>query len=274
MREDLEIEIRNIKYRIREEDPTGFEDAVKLVEQYPENSRAWDTLACAHQAKNDYPAAIAALSRAIELNPKRPVLFLKRGEYALHTGDHERAVADLSQSLVLSDELNWNACREELHFLRAETFVQLGKKAEALADLSHVRDDYVSWRAEPRSKADLLVLCGASVPPPNEQEEEQAPLSSPMPESPDEEEIVLANELGEAGLAAVDAALLKQVIHRYQKAARVIVDALDFGRYPLDDTHVRLFARRLIALAEAGAIKARGNLLNPRRSEVRLPDEP
>ncbi|MDI1481123.1 hypothetical protein [Polyangium sp. y55x31] len=95
-----------------------------------------------------------------------------------------------------------------------------------------------------------------------------------MPESPDEEEIALAKELGEAGLAAVDAALLKQVIYRYQKAARVIVDALDFGSYPLDDTHVRLFARRLIALAESGAIVARGNLLNPRRSEVALPDEP
>ncbi|MDC0744980.1 tetratricopeptide repeat protein [Polyangium mundeleinium] len=261
--------IRNIKYRIRKSDPTGFEDAVRLVEQYPEDPHVWDTLAYAHSSSDDYVAAIAAISRAIELNPKDPALFFDRGEYALQTGDHERAVADFGQGLVLCDEPRWEYLREVLHFLRAEAFVHLGKKAEALADLSHVRDDYRYWTTELRSKADLLVMCGESVPPLKEKEE--APLSSPMPESPDEEEIALGKELGEAGLAAVDAALLKQMTHRYLKAARIIVDALDFGSYPLDDTHVRLFARRLIALAEAGTIEARGNLLNPRRSEVCLP---
>ncbi|MDC3961835.1 tetratricopeptide repeat protein [Polyangium jinanense] len=268
--------IRNIKYRIRKDDPTGFEDAIRLVEQYPEDPHAWDTVAYAHEARKDYPAAIAAISRAIELNPKDPALFFDRGEYALQTGDHERAVADFGQGLILCDEPRWEYLREVLHFLRAEAFVHLGKKAEALADLSHVRDDYRFWTTELRSKADLLVMCGESVPPPKEQEqEEEPPVTSPvMSETPDEEEAALAKELGEAGLAAVDAALLKQVIYRYQKAARVIVDALDFGRYPLDDTHVRLFARRLIALAESGAIVARGNLLNPRRSEVGLPEKP
>ncbi len=273
MSEDLERVIRNIKYRIRKEDPTGFEDAVRLTELYPEAPDVWDTLAYAHSSNDDYVAAIAAISQAIELNPQNPALFFDRGEYALKTGDHESAVADFGQGLILCDEPRWKYLREALHFLRAEAFVQLGKKAEALAELSHVQDDYRFWTTELRTKADLLVMCGASVPPPKEKEE--PPVSSPyMSESPDEEEAALAKELGEAGLAAVDAALLKNVIYQYLKAARVISDALDFGSYPFDDTHVRLFARRLIALAEAGAIIARGNLLNPRRSEVRLPERP
>lgn len=274
MSEDLDRVIRNIKYRIGQKDPTGFEDAVRLAEQYPEEPRVWRTLAYAHEMKNEYAAAIAAGTRAIELSPKAPALFFKRGEYALQTGDHERAVADFSQGLVLSDESKSDYYRETLHFLRAEAFAQLGKKAEALADLSHVRDDFSFWTTQLRSKADLLVLCGESVPPPKEKEEEPAVLSPSMPEYPDEAEVALARELGEAGLAAVDAALLKHVIHREQKAARVIGDALDFGRYTLDDTHVRLFARRLITLAEAGTIEARGDLHNPRRSEVRLPKKP
>jgi tetratricopeptide (TPR) repeat protein len=104
MSEDLDRVIRNIKYRIGQKEPTGFTDAVRLAEQYPEEPRVWHTLAYAHEMKNEYAAAISASTRAIELNPKEPALFFTRGGYALHTGDHERAVADFSQGLVLSDD--------------------------------------------------------------------------------------------------------------------------------------------------------------------------
>jgi tetratricopeptide (TPR) repeat protein len=287
MSEDLDRVIRNVRYRIRKRDPSGFADAVRLAEQYPEEPKVWRMLAFAHEMKDEYTAAIAAVTRAIELNPKGLALFFKRGEYALQTGDHELAVADFSQGLVLCDELNSDSLRHELHFLRAEAFVHLGKKAEALADLSHVKDDYVSSRAEPRSKADLLVMCGESVPPPKEDEAPASsePLSysanlvaesrSVLRESPDDNEAALAKELGEAGLAAVDAALLKYTLDRGQKAARVIWDAVEASGFPVtDQTRVRLFARRLIALAEAGTIEARGNLYRPTRSEVRLPPQP
>ncbi|MRG90886.1 tetratricopeptide repeat protein [Polyangium spumosum] len=274
MSEDLDRIIRNIRYRIRKKDPSGFEDAVRLAEQYPEDADVWDTVSYAYDKRDDHAAAMAAMTRAIELDPKGLSLFYKRGEYALRTGDHESAVADFSRGLVLSDELNKNYLRDELHFRRAEAFIQLGKKAEALADLSQLRDDYVNFGPKIRTKADLLVMCGESLPPPKEQEDEP-PVSSPaIADAPDEEEVALAEQLGEAGIAAVDAALLEQLSHRYLKAARIIGDAIDFGSYPADSLHVRLFARRLIALAEAGAIVARGNLLNPRRSVVRLPDSP
>lgn len=290
MDESLEAVLRKLGVAIRRRDPAAFEEIARLAEQYPEEPEVWHTLASAHEARSDQAAAIAAYTRAIALSPKKPaliVLFSSRGECALHTGDHELAVADFSQAIVLSDELNWHYLREELHFMRAEVFVQLGKTAEALADLSHLKDGYVSLRAKRRSKADLLVLCGAPVPPPKEEEApaSSAPLSysanlvaesrSLLPEFPDEEEAALAKELGEAGLADVDAALLKHAIGRYLKAARVIWDAVESSGFPItDQTRVRLYARRLIALAEAGTIEARGNLYRPTRSEVRLPRRP
>jgi tetratricopeptide (TPR) repeat protein len=285
----LEVVLRKLDVRIRRRDPAAFEEIVRLAEQYPEEPEVWDTLASAHESRGDHAAAIAAYTRAIALSPKVPALltlFFSRGGCALDIGDLELAVADFSQALVLSDELNWDYLREELHFLRAGILVELGKTAEALADLSHVADDYVSLGAKRRSKADLLVMCGESVPPPKE----EAPPSSEPPsysanlvaesrsvlsESPDEEEAALAKELGEAGLAAVDAALLKHMLDRSLKAARVIWDAVESSGYPVtDQTRVRLYARRLIALAEAGAVIAEGDMHRPGRCHVRLSRRP
>jgi tetratricopeptide (TPR) repeat protein len=255
-------------------DPTGFEDAVELAEQYPEDPRVLHTLAYAHETRKEYAAAITAITRAIGISPREPALLFERGGYALKVGDHECAVADFSQGLVLCDEHKSDYYREAFHFLRAEAFVQLGRTAEALADLSHVADDYVFWTTKLRSKEDLLVLCGEEVPARSGRERRPDPEEPVLPESPDEEEAALANELGAAGLAAIDAALLKHARARYLKAARVIADAMDACDVPLDDNHFWLFARRLIVLADAGALEARGNLHNPRRSEVRLPERP
>jgi len=275
MSEELDRVITKIKYRIHHKDPTGFEDAVKLSEQYPESAEVWHTLAYAHETEDEYTAAIAAITRAIELSPKEPALFFERGGYALNTGEYERAVADFSQGLVLSDEFNWDYYREALHFMRAEAFVQLGKKAEALADLSHVADDRTYWTTKRRSKADLLALCGEEAPMKGRIQSPEPEEPGGIPEYPDDEEAALAKELGEAGLAAVDAALLKHVIYRYQKASRVIIEALNCDGYSSrDDPRICLYARRLIALAEAGLIEARGNLYRPSRSEVRLPKKP
>jgi len=280
MDESLEVVLRKLNVRIRYRDPAAFEEITGLAEQYPEEPKVWRLLAYAHEKRDDYAAAIAAYTRAIALSPKvlwLMALFFSRGESALYTGDYELAVADFSQGLVLSDEFNSDYLREELHFLRAEAFIQLGKKAEALADLSHVKDDYVSVRAESRSKADLLVMCGEE-PPVKSRSESREPEEPEepdgVPEDPDEEEAALAAKLGEAGLEAVDAALLKYTRDRYLKAARVIADALDACGFPRDDNHVALFVRRLIALAEAETIEAQGNLYRPTRSEVGLPEKP
>jgi tetratricopeptide (TPR) repeat protein len=272
MDESLEVVLRRLTVGIRTDAPAAFEDIARLAQQYPEEPKVWRTLAYAHEARGDHAAAIAAVTRAIALDAREPGLFLDRGYYALNAGDYERAVADFSQGLDLHDEPNWDYYHDVLRIMRAAGFYRLGKKAEALADLAHVRDAYVLWKGENWSKAELSALCGEEAPAGGS--ESPDPDEPALPESPDEEEAALATKLGADGLEAVDAALLKHMRARYQKAARVIGDAIEDGGFPIDDSHVRLFARRLNVLADAGVLSARGNLHKPYRSEVRLPKRP
>jgi len=280
MSDDVELLIRRIKVRIRAEDPTVIEDAVRLTEQYPEESDAWKVLAYAHAKANKYSAAIAALSRAIEVNPQGLALFFERGQKELTMGNYERAVADFSQGLVLCAELSADCCRTGPHFLRAEALVQVGKKVEALADLAHVPEDYEFWTIELRSKADLLALC-ADVSSPGQDGRYQGPKDPPdedesvdewqLPDTPDADETALADNLGADGLAKADATLLKWVRPQWHKVARVLCDTIETDDFAITDTLVRVYLRRLIALVDGGAIESAGNVRRPRFSEVRLP---
>ncbi len=159
MNSSLKSMIKNIEERIGEKDPAAFEDAVRLAEQHPDEPKIWLMIAYANGMKNDYSAAIAAMTRAIALAPPRTGWYFTRGRYALGAADYESAIADFTKGLVLCDELKMEHDREVLHFLRAEAFVQLGRKAEARADLAHVEEDCVLWTIQVRSKAELLVLC-------------------------------------------------------------------------------------------------------------------
>lgn len=94
-----------------------------------------------------------------------------------------------------------------------------------------------------------------------------------LPATPDEAETALATQLGSDGLKAIDAALLAQAGKRWLKVARIVGDALKAGGFdPWEDAHLHLHIRRLIALVDAGALEAQGNLRKPRWSEVRLPE--
>lgn len=291
MRDTLESKIKNIKERLEAKDPTAFEDARQLAEIFPDEPKVWHTLAYAYEWKGDHKGAIIAITREMDIRPGRPALFFTRGGYKLMMGDYRSAIDDFGQGLVQCDELKNEAYREVLHFLRAEAFVQLGRKAEARADLDHVADDCVFWTIQVRSKAELLALCADSF-------AEGGPMPSPMnkdipsessdvgknggnglvddseevPESPDEAELALVAELGAAGLAAIDANLLKAASHQWRKAARVVGSAADAGGFVLEgETCVRVHARRLIALVESGKLEAQGDLFWLRYSEVRFP---
>lgn len=291
MGDELDVLIRNVERRARAEDPAAMADIIRLTEQYPNEPRVWRTLAYASGRERDYVTAIAAITRAMEILPGDPVTFCNRGEYALMAGDYESAIADFTQGLILCDELNSDYLRQSFHFQRAEAYFQLGRKAEALADLEHVDDDCVSWTVQVRSKADLLALCtdsfteGGTTPSPvNEDITDESSIvresggnlvvddSSELPEFPDEAELALVAELGADGLAALDATLLQEASHRWRKAARVIgFAAEDFDSRPDIETCFRVLARRLIALVDAGKLEAQGNLAWPRYSEVRFP---
>lgn len=94
-----------------------------------------------------------------------------------------------------------------------------------------------------------------------------------LPATPTEAETALATQLGSDALKAMDAALLAQAGKRWLKVARIVGDALKAGEFdPWEEAHLHSHLRRLMALVEAGALEAQGNLRRPRWSEVRLPD--
>jgi hypothetical protein len=74
--------------------------------------------------------------------------------------DAKTVVQDFSKALELCDFQENDYYREELHFWRAEAFLELGKQREALRDLAKVRDDFQSLTYILRTKQDLLHDCG------------------------------------------------------------------------------------------------------------------
>ena len=89
--------------------------------------------------------------------------------------------------------------------------------------------------------------------------------------SPSSEELRLATEIGPAGLAAIDAALLTHTRDRWMKVARVVFDAIDGQGLPVEEPYVSFYVRRLLRLAELGEVEGKGDLRRPRYSEVRRP---
>ncbi|HEV8245205.1 MAG TPA: hypothetical protein VGP93_05530 [Polyangiaceae bacterium] len=92
-----------------------------------------------------------------------------------------------------------------------------------------------------------------------------------LPASPDEGETALVAQLGAHALLAIDVTLKSHNQRRWLKVARVVAEALKAGGFAVwNDSHVHLHVRRVIGLVDSGSLEAKGNLLRPRWSEVRL----
>ena len=104
----------DIDARVKAKDPTALDAAVKLTEQYPDEAKAWNTLAYAYESRNDYAGAIAAMTRAMDVRPGRPALHFTRGGYSLMTGDYKGAIADFTEGLALGNHLEREPYREVL----------------------------------------------------------------------------------------------------------------------------------------------------------------
>ena len=282
MREDLEHLIRKIKVRVRLDDPKARGELLALTEQYPLEPNAWDALAYAYAEENHFPDAIAAVTRMIALAPRLPESYFTRGWYALRAADYEGAIADFQKGLDLCDELNIEYDQQAIHFRLAETNYQLGRKAEALRNLRQVQESTIIWTMKARSKDELLALCADAVTPDNDGRY-QGPIDSlevriqkdwdqwHLPEEPDVEEAMLTEILGPEALAKADETLMKSMLPRWRKAAMVIAVAMNADdRRPTSECTC-VYLRRLIGLAEAGAIEFAGNIRRPTVSEVRLP---
>lgn len=82
----------------------------------------------------------------------------------------------------------------------------------------------------------------------------------------------LAERLGSAGVATIDGTLLACTDKVQHKVARIIARALDAGGLPPADESIAVHARRLIHLANTGAVVIFGNPRKPRCSEARRSD--
>jgi hypothetical protein len=159
MNDLLDSLLADIKKRVDAKDPTAVERATRLAEQYPDVPKVWRVLAYVHSMYRDMDGAVLAMNRMMAVAPPHPTMFLLRGDYELDRGNLHAALADFDQGIALSKQLQDDWCVENLYFFRAEVLVRLGRKAEARADLAHVRDDFVEWMPKRRSKADILADC-------------------------------------------------------------------------------------------------------------------
>jgi hypothetical protein len=90
---------------------------------------------------------------------------------------------------------------------------------------------------------------------------------------PSDEEARLTAQLGEYGLHAIDANLVRHTVTRSFKVLRVVADAMKAGGFSFhDDASFELHLRRLIGLVASGSLVGLGNLRRPGFSEVCLPD--
>jgi len=135
--------------------------ASELVAKYPNEMKVWLLRADLYGRNRAYASAIADLSRAIEISPMEPCLFHERGLDALALGNDQAATEDFTRGLELCDRQKSDYYRESFHFLRAEAFLRLRRKKEALADLAHVREDQKAWTYRLRTKAELLYECNS-----------------------------------------------------------------------------------------------------------------
>ncbi len=94
---------------------------------------------------------------------------------------------------------------------------------------------------------------------------------SQLPAEPDDSETVLAQQLGPAGLEAIDHKIMTHAQPHWLKLARVLWDAMQAGDLAESDTCMALHVHRAIKLVEPGLLEGQGNLLRPRWSEIRLP---
>jgi tetratricopeptide (TPR) repeat protein len=130
--------------------------ADELTMQFAEEMQVWLLRSYLCALGEEYTQAILDLDRAIDLNSLEPHLFYSRGTYQFYLGNYTSALSDFTKGLDLCDFHQNDYYREELHFWRAEASLRLGRRLDALNDLSKVRSDFVTWTSRLRTKDHLL----------------------------------------------------------------------------------------------------------------------
>jgi tetratricopeptide (TPR) repeat protein len=126
-----------------------------LVEENPSEAKVWALRAHLYTLVGNYLKANSDITSAIDICPSDPYLFFRRGLNHLELRNWPEAITDFTRGLGLRDAAYESAFR----FARAEAFIGLGKKPEALLDLAHVPDECKMWTYRLRSKAELVSEC-------------------------------------------------------------------------------------------------------------------
>jgi tetratricopeptide (TPR) repeat protein len=134
-----------------------LDDAQARVEQQPQNPEAYEELASAYAAKEDYPQAIAAAQQAVELEPGELERVQTLVSLQIQAGQDAAAVASLEAYTRANPR-------------DADAFLQLGEQAEQIGRIPLARLSYQTFlRLQPddpnaeavRERLDQLAGSGA-----------------------------------------------------------------------------------------------------------------
>ncbi len=85
----------------------AIEILVSVTEDVPQFAAAQINLSIAHQRNEDFEAAETALQRALEFNPKHPVVLNELGIVQRHTGRFDEARASFEKALSLQPDFHY-----------------------------------------------------------------------------------------------------------------------------------------------------------------------
>ncbi len=155
----IDSQIKIIELLVHSDYLESLAQASILIDQHPNEARAWALRAYVLGQSSRWADAIDDLTHAIDIWPNEPDLFFHRGRYYIEQGDLKKAINDFSEGLVACDHHSNSYYRETLHFMRAYARLEVGDKKGAEDDLSLVRDDFTVWIKGLCSKRQILARC-------------------------------------------------------------------------------------------------------------------
>lgn len=148
--------IRDLADQGKEE--AAFVQINELIALYPNDPEVWSLRSSLYAKAKNYDEALSNISKAIEISPEEASFHTQRGRYHFRLGNDLIAVKDFSDALLTYNRGDISLI-QHIYFFRAESFIKLGKKQEALLDISHIPDNFQIWTFKLRSKADLIADC-------------------------------------------------------------------------------------------------------------------
>jgi tetratricopeptide (TPR) repeat protein len=141
--------------------PEGIEGALRLAEEFPNEAEVWQVLSSAYWLNEDFASAAAVMQKAIDLEPQESLWFYYRAEAKSKLDDFAGAVENLTEAIHVCDPIERATLLQRLYFWRADMFLQLGRKAEARADLEHAPDVFALRTTRIRERDEMLAECDA-----------------------------------------------------------------------------------------------------------------